>query len=141
MNAQTGVGRPTTPSYWRHALIGAAFFALVGFLRAQDLVGTFLVEIGFIASGLVPHARRQEAREFHRGIRRVLGWVGTALSGLTITLLVIVTPVLLIFFGKFDFSQVIDGVVAIGYLGFTAYLFRTPVDGPAVPSEEQPVAF
>src|SRR5207302_1378261 len=73
--------------------------------------------------GAVPHIRGHAPRGLHRNIRRGVGWLLTAVLGLTITL-----SIVLLVLGRFDGSQLWRVLFGVGYLIFTGHLFTSAAD-------------
>jgi hypothetical protein len=117
------VGSPQR-SYWRQALIVALAFACgYAFLQSEFTPTDLVFPLALIGFGAVPHVRGKEPGGLHRVIRRLLGWLLMALTGLTFFF-----SVALLFLGHFDWTQLVNGLLAAGYMMFTAYLFTAGVD-------------
>jgi len=76
----------------------------------------------------LPHIRGREAHGIYAALRRLLGGIAIILVGLNITALVIGLPLLFYIGGRIDWSLLVQGLIGLGYLVFTAHLLRTPVD-------------
>jgi hypothetical protein len=130
------VGSPPQRSYWRQALIVALAFASVyAFLQSAFTPADLVLPLALIGFGAVPHVRGKEPGGLHRVIRRLLGWLLIALTGLTLFF-----SVALLFLGHFDWTQLVNGLLAAGGMMFTAYLFTARVDvaEPMVSAQARP---